>query len=135
MPAMLPLIMTALLVSSSLTIHKAEEKLEHGDIGSFRSWLIITIVLGSVFLGCTTFEYHHLISEEFVPKTNAFSMIFFTITGFHASHVFIGLASFIAVLIPALAGRTNKTFLTCVSIYWHFVDIIWFFVVSQIYFW
>jgi cytochrome c oxidase subunit 3 len=135
MPVALPLIMTVLLVSSSVTIHFAEEKLEHGDTKGFIKPLVWTIVLGTVFLGCTIYEYSHLFHVGFTPSTNAFGMIFFTVTGFHASHVFLGLCAFVAVLIPALKGRTSTTFLKCVSVYWHFVDLIWFFVVSQIYFW
>lgn len=131
----LPLIMTVILVSSSITCHVAEEKLEHGDLSGFNTWLIITIVLGSLFLGCTIWEWNHLIHMNFIPSTNAFSTAFYTITGFHASHVLVGLGAFIAVLIPALGGRTNKTFVTCVSVYWHFVDVVWFFVASQVYFW
>ncbi|MBF0167618.1 MAG: heme-copper oxidase subunit III [Alphaproteobacteria bacterium] len=135
MPTMLPIFMTVVLVLSSVTIHVAEEKLEHGDVGGFKSWLILTIVLGLVFLGCTGYEYTHLISGGFVPGTNIFSTVFFTLTGFHASHVLVGACVFIAVLIPALAGKTNKPLTQCASIYWHFVDAIWFFVVSQVYFW
>jgi cytochrome c oxidase subunit 3 len=131
----LPLLMTVLLVSSSVTIHVAEEKLAHGDLGGFRAWLVLTILLGSVFLGCTIYEYNHLLSHGFNPSTNAFSTAFFSITGFHASHVLVGLGAFLFVLIPALAGKTNKTFVLCTSVYWHFVDVVWFFVVSQIYFW
>lgn len=135
MPAVLPLVMTVLLVASSITLHIGEEKLEHGDLGGFRSWLILTIVLGGTFLGCTIYEYSHLAHQNFLPSTNAFSTAFFTITGFHASHVLVGLASFVFVLIPALAGKTNQYFVSGVSIYWHFVDVVWFFVVTQIYFW
>lgn len=135
MPIGLPLIMTVLLVSSSITIHIGEGKLEAGDMAGFRQWLWITLILGVLFLGCTTYEYTHLAHEGFVPATNAFSTSFFTITGFHASHVLVGLGVFVAVLIPALGGRSNHTFVQCASVYWHFVDIVWFFVVSQIYFW
>ncbi|MFC1673001.1 heme-copper oxidase subunit III [Pseudomonadota bacterium] len=131
----LPLIMTVILVSSSITCHVAEEKLEHGNLSGFNMWLVISIVLGSVFLGMTIWEWNHLIHQDFIPSTNAYSTAFYTITGFHASHVLVGLGAFIAVLIPALGGRTNKTFVNCVSVYWHFVDIVWFFVASQIYFW
>ena len=131
----LPLIMTVILVSSSITCHVAEEKLEHGDLSGFNSWWIITIVLGTVFLGCTLYEWNHLIALDFIPSTNAYSTAFYTITGFHASHVLVGLGAFVAVLLPALGGRTNKTFVTCVSVYWHFVDVVWFFVASQVYFW
>lgn len=132
---MLPLVMTVILVSSSITCHVAEEKLEHGDLSGFNKWWVYTIILGSVFLGCTIYEWNHLISLDFIPSTNAYSTAFYTITGFHASHVLVGLGAFVAVLIPALSGRTNKTFVNCVSVYWHFVDVIWFFVASQIYFW
>lgn len=135
MPVALPLIMTALLVGSSVTAHIAEEKLEHNDLGAFRTWLWYTLILGTAFLGCTIYEYNHLIHIGFIPSTNAFSTAFFSITGFHASHVLVGLGAFVAVLLPALGGKTNVTFMKSVSIYWHFVDIVWFFVVSQIYFW
>ena len=135
MPVLLPLFMTFLLVTSSVTIHIGEEKLEHGDLAGFRKWLIITLLFGLAFLSCTTYEYHHLLEHGFLPSTNGFSMIFFSITGFHASHVFLGLSIFLAILLPALGGRVNKTFVLCGSIYWHFVDVVWIFVVSQIYFW
>lgn len=135
MPTLLPVFMTVVLVSSSITIHKGEEKLDQGDMAGFRQWLWITIGLGLLFLSCTIYEYAHLVQVGFVPGTNAFSTSFFTITGFHASHVLVGVGVFIAVLIPALGGRSNHTLVQCASIYWHFVDIVWFFVVSQIYFW
>ena len=131
----LPIVMTFILVGSSVTAHIAEEKLEHGDLFGFNKWWIITIVLGTAFLLCTIWEWNHLIGLDFIPSTNAYSTAFYTITGFHASHVLVGLGAFVAVLIPAMGGRTNKTFVNCVSVYWHFVDIVWFFVASQIYFW
>ena len=131
----IPAVMTVILVGSSLTMHHAEDKLESGNLSGFNNWLMITIALGLVFLGFTIYEYNHLIHAGFIPSTNAFSMVFYTITGFHASHVLVGLGSFFAVLIPALKGKTNKTFVTCVSVYWHFVDVVWFFVASQVYFW
>lgn len=135
MPVGLPLLMTVLLISSSVTAHHAEEHLDHGNLAGVRKSLVLTLVLGVAFLSCTTFEYHHLFSEGFLPKTNIFSSVFFAVTGFHASHVALGLCAFVAVLLPALAGKANVTFLKCVSIYWHFVDVVWLFVVSQIYFW
>lgn len=135
MPVGLPLVMTVLLVSSSVTIHVAEEKVEHGDVAGFRTWLILTLALGAAFLGCTVYEYHHLAHGGFVPGTNAFSTAFFSITGFHASHVLVGLGVFVAMLVPALGGKTNLAFVKCGSIYWHFVDVVWVFVVSQVYFW
>ncbi len=131
----IPLIMTVILVSSSVTIHMAEDKLEEGDVSGFRSMLIVTILLAAVFLGCTLFEYSHLIGENFVPGTNIYSSAFFSITGFHAAHVLVGIGIFVSVLLPALGGKINKDFVKCAGVYWHFVDIVWFFVVSQVYFW
>ena len=131
----LPIIMTVILVSSSLAYHVAEEKIEAGNLAGFRSWLMITIVLGVIFLGCTLYEYNHLLHIGFTPSTNAFSSVFYSITGFHASHVLVGLGVFVAVLIPAMSGKTNKYFTFCAGLYWHFVDVVWFFVVTQIYYW
>ena len=131
----LPIFMTIILVSSSITFHLGEMKLDEGDKAGFKTWLIITMALGLLFLGCTIFEYNHLIHEGFGWGANAKSTAFYSITGFHASHVVIGLGIFLFLLIPALQGKTNHTFTTAAGTYWHFVDIIWFFVVSQIYFW
>ncbi|MBF0158714.1 MAG: heme-copper oxidase subunit III [Magnetococcales bacterium] len=131
----LPMIMTVILVASSITFHVAEEKFEHEDLPGFRQWLVITILLGLLFLGCTIYEYNHLLHAGFKPSTNAYSTAFFSITGFHASHVLVGLGVFLAVLLPAFGRKVNKTFTYCAGVYWHFVDIVWFFVVSQIYYW
>ena len=131
----MPIIMTVVLVCSSVTYHLGEGKLEEGDRGGFVTWLVVSILLGLLFLSMTVYEYNHLIGEGFVFGTNAKSTAFYSITGFHASHVLIGLCIFITVLIPALSGKTSRTFVTAAGVYWHFVDIIWFFVVSQIYFW
>ncbi|MBF0447059.1 MAG: heme-copper oxidase subunit III [Magnetococcales bacterium] len=135
MNLILPVIMTVILVTSSWTYHIAEEKFEQNQMGPFKLWVFISIVLGLVFLGCTFYEYSHLMHQGFVPSTNAYSTIFYSITGFHASHVIIGLGVFIAVLIPALFGSTNKYLIFCAGVYWHFVDVVWFFVASQVYYW
>lgn len=131
----LPIIMTVVLVSSSVTYHLGEMRLEEGDKSGFITWLFASILLGTIFLGMTAYEYNHLMHEGFVFGTNAKSTAFYSITGFHASHVLIGLCVFLTVLIPALSGKISKTFVTGAGVYWHFVDIVWFFVVSQIYFW
>ncbi|MBF0164669.1 MAG: heme-copper oxidase subunit III [Magnetococcales bacterium] len=135
MNLVLPIIMTVILVASSFTYHIAEIKSEQNNMGGFRLWLFLSIILGAIFLGCTAYEYNHLIHMNFVPSTNAYSTAFYSITGFHASHVVVGLGSFLTVLIAALAGKTNKYLTFCVGLYWHFVDVVWFFVVSQVYYW
>ena len=130
-----PIIMTILLVSSSVTMHFAEHKLEHDDRGGFLGFLIVTMILGGAFLFLSINEWSHLMSEGFNFSTNIYGSSFVSITGFHLSHVGVGLILFICILIPAFRGSTSKTFVKSASLYWHFVDIIWLFVVSQIYFW
>ena len=131
----IPLIMTAILVASSFTIHHSEERMEKGDRGGFLTWLIATIILGIVFMLLTINEYSHLMAEGFNFKTNIFSTAYYSITGFHFSHVLVGVGMFICVLIPALMGKMSKSFVKAASMYWHFVDIIWFFVLTQVYLW
>ncbi|MBI3149087.1 MAG: heme-copper oxidase subunit III [Betaproteobacteria bacterium] len=135
MPVVLPLVMTAALVLSSITIHLGEAQLERGDQAGFRRWLMLTVMLGLGFLSMSIYEWSHLFHLGFNFETNAYSTIFYTITGFHGSHVLVGLGIFVAILIPALRGRINHHFVRTGALYWHFVDLIWFFVVSQVYFW
>ncbi len=131
----LPLIMTVILVTSSFTYHIAEEKLDAGDRSGFQKYVALTLVVGLLFLSCTFYEYHHLYSEGFTPGTNQYSAAFFSLTGFHASHVIVGLLSFVAILIGFLRIEPNHLLVKVAGIYWHFVDVIWFFVASQVYFW
>lgn len=133
----IPVIMTIILVASSITIHFAEKQLdpERGDRNSFVMWLAVTITLGLVFIGLSAYEWSELIQHGFTAGTNTYSSAFYAITGFHGSHVIVGLGIFVCVLIPALAGKVSEPFVKSASIYWHFVDIVWLFVVSQVYFW
>ncbi len=135
MPVVLPLVMTATLVLSSITIHIGEAKMERGNPAGFARWLMLTMALGLAFLMMSIYEWNHLFHLGFNFGTNAYSTIFYTITGFHGSHVFVGLGIFTAILIPALRGKVNHHFVKTGALYWHFVDLIWFFVVSQVYFW
>lgn len=135
MNLVLPLIMTVLLVGSSLTYHYAEHQYNHGNKGAFKLWLLITLVLGGAFLGCTIYEYAHLIHQGFTPGSNQYSAAFYSLTGFHASHVLVGLVSFIAILLAVMFGNVNTMLIKVAGIYWHFVDVVWFFVASQVYYW
>jgi cytochrome c oxidase subunit 3 len=135
LPKLIPVIMTLTLVTSSVTIHQAEKYVHAGDRGGVVKWLLITIVLGLAFLGMSGYEWNHLIHENFTIKTNLFGTVFYSITGLHGSHVLVGLAIFITGLFPAMKGNLSPGFWRTAGLYWHFVDIIWFFVVSQVYFW
>lgn len=131
----LPLVMTVILVTSSLTYHRAEGLLHSGNRRGFTMWLGITLAVGVLFLGCTLYEYSHLFHEGFTPGTNQYSAAFYSLTGFHAAHVLLGLLTFVAMLIGFVASRINPLFVKVAGIYWHFVDVVWFFVASQVYFW
>ncbi|MEI6560300.1 MAG: heme-copper oxidase subunit III [Rhodospirillaceae bacterium] len=130
-----PLIMLALMVVSSVALFTAGKKHAAGDLVSFRSGLLLTIVLGVAFLGLTAFEYTHLIGAGFIPGSSVFSSAYYAITGFHAVHVLLGVGMFLYMYIFALSGKTNKTFVLCGSIFWYFLTIASVFVVSQVYFW
>ncbi|HMW22575.1 MAG TPA: heme-copper oxidase subunit III [Burkholderiaceae bacterium] len=134
-PKTLPLIMTVVLVSSSFTMHHAEALLHAGNQAGFRSWLLITLALGATFLGMSAYEWNHLIHGGFNIGSNVYGTFFFSITGFHGGHVIVGLSIFLAGLPSALRGQAEPGFWRTAGLYWHFVDIIWFFVVSQVYFW
>jgi len=135
LPRLLPLVMTFVLVASSFTIHHAEALIHRKDRAGFVTWLAVTMLLGTVFLGMSAYEWNHLIHQGFTTESNVFGTMFYSITGLHGSHVIVGLGIFIAVLLPALRGKLNEPFVKTASLYWHFVDIIWFFVVSQVYYW
>ncbi len=131
----LPLIMTAILVSSSVTYHMGELANHKGDKASMIKWLIVTIILGLAFFGCTIYEYNHLIHEGFIPGRNSYSTAFYSLTGFHASHVLIGVISFVFMLAMVIFSKVHHMFVKVAGIYWHFVDLVWFFVASQVYYW
>jgi heme/copper-type cytochrome/quinol oxidase subunit 3 len=104
----MPLVMTFILVASSLTIHYAEHLLHLGNKAGFRTWYLLTIVLGACFLGMSVYEWSHLIHGlGFTISTNAFSTIFFSVTGLHGSHVVVGLAIFLAGLPSVMRGTMS----------------------------
>ena len=127
--------MTVILVGSSITYHMGEMRFEAGDMGGFRKWLLLSIVLGLAFFGFTAFEYAHLAEQDFLPGTNSYSTAFYSLTGFHASHVLIGARSFVVMLVAVSRGPIHHMLVKGAGIYWHFVDVIWFFVASQVYLW
>jgi cytochrome c oxidase subunit III len=131
----LPAIMTVILVASSVTYHLGEMKMEGGDIAGFRTWLSLSILLGLGFFGFTVYEYAHLTEQGFIPGTNSYSTAFYSLTGFHGAHVLLGVITFVIVFIASTRLAIHGMLVKAVGIYWHFVDIIWFFVASQVYLW
>jgi heme/copper-type cytochrome/quinol oxidase subunit 3 len=99
-------------------------------------WLIATIVLGAIFIGGQAFEYWHLFQSGVRVNSNLFTTSFFTLTGFHGIHVCVGLIALLILLGLALAGDSKKKpwpALDAAGLYWHFVDVVWVFVLSVVY--
>lgn len=127
---------TIALFSSSLTVWLAERAAKAQNQTGTVLWLIVTIILGAIFLGGQGMEYSKLFSENVTVARNDFGTTFFTVTGFHGLHVFIGLIMLIIAAGMAAAGafkRSHGIPVEVISWYWHFVDIVWVFVFSTIY--
>ena len=85
--------------------------------------------------GIQAYEYVELYHMGALPEVDIFWSTFYAMTGFHGSHVFVGIAAFLFILLGSLAGNVHRMLVKVAGIYWHFVDVIWFFVASQVYFW
>jgi cytochrome c oxidase subunit 3 len=133
----LPIISTICLLSSSLTVHFAVSALHQGKRGLCSVWLAVTVLLGSIFLGSTAYEWYDLIYHEGLTiQTNLFGTTFYSLVGLHASHVIVGLLMLTLALIFSLLGNLEQRHtgrLEVLSIYWHFVDAVWVVVFSVVY--
>ncbi len=129
-------IFTLFLFSSSFTFWLAEKKYRNGEIKSLKIWLLVTILLGAIFLFGQGKEYVRLINENITLSGSVFGTSFYALTGFHGLHVFIGLIILSIILIMTLVGDFNNSssnVIATVGIYWHFVDIVWVFVFTVVY--
>lgn len=124
----LTLFFSLFLFASSGTIWLGERALKHGNPAHFGPWLAVTIVLGLIFLGGQVHEWNGLIHEGVTISRNLFGTTFYTLTGLHGLHVIIGLIGLLALMVLERMGdfRTGITAaVDCVSMYWHFVDVVW----------
>lgn len=131
-------IYTVFLLSSSFTVWRAEKSLHQRKQKAFRAWLLLTIILGAVFLVGQGREYLHLYGMGVTISANIFGTSFFTLTGFHGFHVFLGLLSLCVIFVLALKGdflEEHSSAVETVALYWHFVDWIWVVIFSVIYLW
>jgi heme/copper-type cytochrome/quinol oxidase subunit 3 len=132
----LPLVMSAILWSSSLPVHLAERGIRRGSQRALRLGLAAGWVLGATFIALQlAVEYPELL-HEFTPRTNSYGSLFFTITGFHGLHVVIGLLMSAWVQVRAWGGAFDEHRHVSVqnfTMYWHFVDTVWVFVLLSLY--
>jgi len=127
---------TLVLLGSSLTFYIAERNYLKGNIKQLKTWLIITIILGAIFLVGQGNEYYRLIHEQITLGASIFGTNFFTLTGFHGFHVFVGLILISILLTMAFLGDfkdKNSTVIQTIGIYWHFVDAVWIVVFTIVY--
>jgi cytochrome c oxidase subunit 3/cytochrome o ubiquinol oxidase subunit 3 len=125
------------LLSSSFTIHQATKGLDRGELTRFRGWLAFTILLGALFLVGTGLEWADLIGKQGITiATGMFGSTYFTLIGFHAAHVSMGLSLMTVVLVLAIRGHVTAARakpVEMVSWYWHFVDGVWVVIFSVVY--
>ncbi len=132
------LFMTFILVTSSLTILVATRAAKEGNKSKAIQWTFITIVLGLAFAGLHLKEWFGLIHEGVTLLQNPwgapmFGASFFSITGLHLAHVVSGAVALFVVILGYKRGRYNSDDLEIWSLYWHFVDLVWMFVVPMVY--
>ena len=116
---------SVVLFGSGATMHFALENWKRGNEIVFRRWMVATIVLGAAFLCGQAYEYTHIGATW---TGSIFGASFFTLTGMHGFHVFVGVCYLCVLLWQTLHGTydTDKYFgLTAGTLYWHFVDVIW----------
>ena len=124
-----PIFLTICLLSSSLTIHFASRLLTTGRVRSFALCWLLTIVLGAVFLAGTVREWRHLIYDEGLTiQTNLFGTTYYSLVGLHGFHVTVGLLALTTVLLFTYRGDVGQQHaqrVEVLSMYWHFVDVVW----------
>jgi cytochrome c oxidase subunit III len=131
-----PIFYTACLLSSSVTIHLAGTRLQRNESKTFLVLWLITIALGAIFMFGTAQEWRRLIDEHGLTiSTNLFGTTYYSLVGLHAFHVTLGLAMLTTVLVLSVAGsaRTQSARVDVLSLYWHFVDVVWVVVFTVIY--
>jgi len=133
-------IFSVALWGSSITMIVAERYLKKDNLPMFKTWLLITIGLGAVFLLGQAHEYYDLWQHGYGLSTGSsvgaqvFGTVFFVLTGFHGFHVFIGLVLLIILFVMRKHWTAkNDLPVTIISYYWHFVDWIWLLIFSLAY--
>ncbi len=133
----LPIFNSICLLSSSLTIHLAVSALRRQKSGAFNLFWFLTLALGTIFLVGTGREWYHLIYQEGLTiSTNLFGTTYYSLVGLHAFHVTAGLVGLSVVMILALAGAVKQEHtqrVDVLSLYWHFVDVVWVVVFTVVY--
>jgi cytochrome c oxidase subunit 3 len=139
---------TAVLITSSLTMALAVHAAQTGDRRTLLIFLVLTMILGSTFLGIKSVEYYHKFVEHHVPgpgfqfekeylqHAQIFFSLYFLMTGLHAVHMVIGLGILAWMAWWSANGTITADYASPIEIsglYWHFVDIVWIFLFPLLY--
>ncbi|MGM0563007.1 MAG: cytochrome c oxidase subunit 3 [Pseudomonadota bacterium] len=126
----LPLINTLILVTSGITMEIAHHGLKHGKRGQLNLFLVLTVLLGSVFLGLQALEYVHAYQDmNLTLESGIYGSTFFMLTGFHGMHVLVGTIMIAVIMFRCFKGHfdeNNHFAFESAAWYWHFVDVVWF---------
>jgi cytochrome c oxidase subunit 3 len=135
-PLSLILVATVILITSSFTCQFAIWAIRRGDRRGFIRNISITFVLGIVFLLMQAFDYSLLFGEGMTLGSGPFGTTYFTLTGFHGAHVFGGVLMLGVILYRGMSGQFSSRHhdaVEAVSLYWHFVDVVWIVLFSVLY--
>jgi cytochrome c oxidase subunit III len=124
---------TAILVTSSFTMHWALQSIKRGNRAGLQAGLLLTFLMGLTFLLTQVREYSRL---GFAPKDGAAPTIFYGLTGLHGAHVFVGLTLLAFATVRAFRGHFSPQHhhgVEIPGIYWHFVDVMWIVVYTTVY--
>ena len=127
---------TAFLLLSSITFGFAMLQKQQNKVGGTIVWLLITGVFGLCFLGVELYEFHHLILAGSGPQSSAAMSAFFALVGTHGLHVTFGTIWLITLVIQISKHgliHENKRRLMCLSMFWHFLDVVWIGVFTFVY--
>lgn len=134
----LPFWNTAILLFSSWTVHQAHHAILHDDRKKFNNWLGFTVFLGIIFLGLQALEYYEAYAHYGLTlETGVYGTTFFMLTGFHGFHVAMGMVMLLIMWLRSITKghfTSNDHFgFAAASWYWHFVDVVWVFLVICVY--
>ena len=130
------LVETFLLLFSSITFGFAMLSMNKGSVSQVNLWLFVTFLFGLGFVVMEVYEFHELIAEGYGPDRSAFLSAFFALVSTHGLHVTAGLVWIIIMMIQvSRRGLTdvNRTRLSCLSLFWHFLDVVWICVFTVVY--
>jgi len=124
------------LLMSSLTMVLAHNANERKDPRQTRVWLLATAFLGLAFLSGQVFEFTEFVGEGLKLSTSPFGSSFYLLTGFHGTHVAVGVIMLLALVLMSFSGRLRPDGgmnIELVGLYWHFVDVVWIVIFTVVY--